>query len=76
MGNINYNMKSKCPHKLSLTSIKVFSDKYTEFQHHNLVGGISLQKLVNRSIHLYITDQQYREKLNECADLYISGSAF
>ena len=69
-------MKLKTPHALSLTSINVFSDKYTEFKHRSLTDGISLQKLVNRCIWLYNNDTDFREKINTCHDLQVSGSSF
>jgi hypothetical protein len=37
---------------------------------------MTLQKLVNRSISLYLTDPEYRKKIEEMLDLQISGSSF
>ena len=38
--------------------------------------SFNLQKLVNRAIFLYNTDDDFRDKVNEVDDLKISGSSF
>ena len=38
-----------------LTTVKVLSDKYSEFKMNTLTSDMTLQKLVNRAIHLYLT---------------------
>lgn len=63
-------------HSTSLTSIKIFKDKYNAFKGIANVEEFTLQKLVNRSIHLYVTDSDYRKKLSETIDLQTSGSSF
>lgn len=66
----------KVKHSTSLTSIKIFKDKYTAFKGVANVEEFTLQKLVNRSIHLYLTDTEFRKKLTSTTDLQASGSSF
>ena len=63
-------------HTTSLTSIKIFKDKYTAFRGASITDEFTLQKLVNRSIHLYLTDEEFRKKLQSMNDLQVSGSSF
>ena len=37
---------------------------------------MSFQKLVNRTVYLYLNDDKFKQKLNETADLKISGSNY
>jgi hypothetical protein len=60
-----------------LTSVKIMSDLYQTFRVVSVDrNGITLQKLVNRSINLYLNDEDYKNKLNNYNQLQISGSAF
>ena len=62
-------------HEVSMTTVKVFTDKYNNFK--KLTDGeFSLQKLVNRTIYLYVNDPEFRNKIQTTNDLKISGSAF
>ncbi len=61
---------------IKLTSVKIVEDLYKAFKHVSLDDNINLQKLVNRSILLYVEDEKFREKLNNTDDLKISGSSF
>ena len=67
---------SKAKHSTSLTSIKIFKDKYIAFKGVANVEEFTLQKLVNRSIHLYLTDTEFRKKVTSTTDLQASGSSF
>tara|TARA_Y100000361_G_C10976048_1_gene246512 strand:- start:149 stop:358 length:210 start_codon:yes stop_codon:yes gene_type:complete len=62
--------------KLKLTSVKVIDSLYNDFKHASLDQDLNLQKLVNRSITLYIEDKDFRKKINHFADLEESGSSF
>ncbi len=66
----------KAKHSTSLTSIKIFKDKYSAFKGLTAVDEFTLQKLVNRSIHLYVTDESYRNRIKSTNDLQTSGSSF
>ncbi len=37
---------------------------------------MTLQKLTNRSVYLYLNDEKYREKIETMDELIISGSNF
>ena len=62
--------------KVKLTSVKVIKNLYEQFKHTSLDESFNLQKLVNRAIFLYNTDDNFRDKVNEVDDLKISGSSF
>ena len=47
-----------------LTSVNLLGDVYKKFKVTAIDGNINLQKLVNRSIDLYIKDEVFREKIN------------
>ena len=60
-----------------LTSVKIISDLYQTYRVASVSEhGITLQKLVNRSINLYLNDENYKNNLNNYNKLQISGSAF
>ena len=57
-----------------LTSVKVKDDLFDEFKVLCVRTKFSLQKLVDRSIHLYLTEEDYRKKLHNHTNLSLSGS--
>ena len=57
-----------------LTSVKVNGELFEEFKVLCVRTKFSLQKLVDRSIHLYLTDEDYRKKLHNHTNLSLSGS--
>ena len=57
-----------------LTSVKVNDTLFDEFKVLCVRTKFSLQKLVDRSIHLYLTDDEYRKQLHNHTNLSISGS--
>ena len=46
-----------------LTSVKILEDLYKRFKATTVNTKMTLQKLTNRSIDLYLTDEQYKQKL-------------
>ena len=46
-----------------LTSVKILEDLYKKFKSATVNTKMTLQKLTNRSINLYLTDDQYKQKL-------------
>ena len=46
-----------------LTSVKVDSDLFQEFKEQCVRDKFSLQKLVDRAIFLYITDKEFKKKI-------------
>jgi hypothetical protein len=60
--------------KNKLTSVKVNEELFEEFKILCVRTKFSLQKLVDRSIHLYLTDEDYKKQLHNHMNLTISGS--
>jgi len=60
--------------KAKLTSVKILEDLYKRFKSTTVNTKMTLQKLTNRSIDLYLTDEIYKNKLEEHDNLTISGS--
>jgi hypothetical protein len=52
-----------------LTTVKVLSDKYKEFKMETLNSEMTLQKLVNRAIHLYLTDSKFKKTIEESSPI-------
>ena len=57
-----------------LTSVKILEDLYKRFKATTVNTKMTLQKLTNRSIDLYLTDEIYKNKLETYDNLTISGS--
>ena len=57
-----------------LTSVKILEDLYKRFKATTVNTKMTLQKLTNRSIDLYLTDEQYKQNLETHDNLTISGS--
>jgi hypothetical protein len=50
--------------ELTLTSVKVQSDLFEDFKISCVKYKFSLQKLVDRTIHLYLTDEEFRKSIH------------
>ena len=48
-----------------LTSVKITQPLYTKFKVSCLENNFSFKKLADRSIFLYLTDKEFREKLHK-----------
>jgi hypothetical protein len=59
-----------------LTSVHILEGIYKKFKINAIDGNINLQKLVNRSLDLYVKDESYRNKINNYTDLSVSGSKY
>ena len=59
-----------------LTSVKIITDLYKRFKGVALNEEFTLQKLVNRSMDKYLTDDEYKKSIVEYDELQISGSNF
>ena len=57
-----------------LTSVKILEDLYKRFKVTTVNTKMTLQKLTNRSIDLYLTDDNYKNKLETHDNLISSGS--
>ena len=60
--------------KYKLTSVKLLEDLYKKFKYKSLVEEFTLQKLVNRSMDLYLIDDTFKTQIDEWKNLKPSGS--
>jgi len=60
---------------LKLTSVKLLDNLYKKFKISNLDDNFTLQKLINRSMDLYVHDKRFRSTINEYKNLKPSGSS-
>ena len=60
--------------KAKLTSVKILEDLYKRFKSTTVNTKMTLQKLTNRSIDLYLTDKNYKNTLETHDNLISSGS--
>ena len=70
--NIQINIMAKG--NLKLTSVKIVDHLFEDFKVSSIRYKFNLQKLANRAVHLYLTDEDFRKKLHNHTDLTISGS--
>ena len=62
---------------LKLTTVKVIRELYDEdFKMATIKGGVNFQKLVNRTLDLYVKNEKFRTQVNDHKDLQVSGSQF
>ena len=57
-----------------LTSVKILEDLYKRFKATTVNTKMTLQKLTNRSIDLYLTDKNYKNTVETHDNLITSGS--
>ena len=57
-----------------LTSVKILRELYKKFKLDTLDDEFTLQKLVNRSMSLYLMDNNFKKNINEHHNLKPSGS--
>ena len=57
-----------------LTSVKVLIDLYKRFKGLSIEDEFTLQKLVNRSMDLYVSDSKFKTQIHEWKNLKPSGS--
>ena len=57
-----------------LTSVKVLKELYRKFKSSNLDDEFTLQKLVNRSMDLYLLDENFNNQIKTWHNLKQSGS--
>ena len=60
--------------KYKLTSVKLLEDLYKKFKYSALSDEFTLQKLVNRSMDLYLIDDEFKTQINDWKNLKPSGS--
>jgi hypothetical protein len=49
---------------MTLTSVKIQSNLFEEFRVECVKRKFSFQKLADRAIHLYLTDEDFRKKIH------------
>jgi hypothetical protein len=59
-----------------LTTVKILKGVYSNFKQVSFESDVTLQKLVNRTVERYVSDDDFREEMNEYLKLQISGSQF
>ena len=60
--------------KYKLTSVKLLEDLYKKFKYSALSDEFTLQKLVNRSMDLYLMDNEFKTQIHDWNNLKPSGS--
>tara|TARA_R100000805_G_C3523955_1_gene45240 strand:+ start:38 stop:232 length:195 start_codon:yes stop_codon:yes gene_type:complete len=59
-----------------LTSVKILESLYERFKLNTVNTKMTLQKLTNRSVDKFLTDEKYREEIETYDNLIVSGSNF
>ena len=59
-----------------LTSVKILESLYKKFKLNTVNTKMTLQKLTNRSVDRFLTDEKYREEIETYDNLIVSGSNF
>ena len=59
-----------------LTTVKIIKGVYSNFKRVSFESDVTLQKLVNRTVERYVSDDGFRKEMNEHSNLQISGSQF
>ncbi len=61
---------------IKLTSVKILHSLYKRFKIKTVNNDMTLQKITNRSIQLYLDDNEFRNRIDSSDKLNISGSNF
>ena len=59
-----------------LTSVKIIESLYERFKLNTVNTKLTLQKLTNRSVDRFLTDDKFREEIETYDNLTVSGSNF
>ena len=59
-----------------LTSVKILESLYERFKLNTVNTSMTLQKLTNRTIDLYLNDEEFKEQMETYNNLIVSGSNF
>ena len=59
-----------------LTSVKILDSLYEKFKLNTVNTKMTLQKLTNRSVDRFLTDEKFREEIETYDNLTVSGSNF
>tara|TARA_Y100000389_G_C17105487_1_gene338035 strand:- start:141 stop:335 length:195 start_codon:yes stop_codon:yes gene_type:complete len=58
--------------EMTLTSVKVQSDLFENFKIECVKRKFSFQKLSDRAIHLFLTDEEFRKKITNHTNLELT----
>ena len=61
---------------VKLTSVKLIKGLYDQFKVQTINSEMTFQKMVNRTLSLYLTEANFKDRLDNEVDLSISGSNF
>ena len=59
-----------------LTSVKILKILYERFKVSTVNSDMTLQKLTNRSVDRFLSDEKFREEIETYDNLSVSGSNF
>ena len=59
-----------------LTSVKILEALYEKFKLNTVNTKMTLQKLTNRSVDRFLTDEKFKEEIETYDNLSVSGSNF
>ena len=59
-----------------LTSVKLIDELYKKFKEKSIRDDFSLQKLVNRSLDLFVYDEEFAKKIMSYDNLEDSGAKY
>jgi len=59
-----------------LTSVKILENLYERFKLNTVNTKMTLQKLTNRSVDKFLTDEKFKEEIETYDNLMVSGSNF
>ena len=74
--NIYNIVRRMVMNKAKLTSVKILKSLYDNFKLQTVNTKMTLQKITNRSIDMYLNDEQFRENIETNSNLTVSGSNF
>jgi len=60
--------------EMKLTSVKILNSLYNKFKSVTVNTQMSLQKITNRSVYLYLNDGEFKNKIDESKHLTVSSS--
>ena len=59
-----------------LTSVKILESLYNQFKLKTVNTKMTLQKLTNRSVDMYLKNEEFSEDIETYTELSVSGSNF
>lgn len=62
--------------EVKLTSVKVITELYKKFKNKTIDDEFSLQKLVNRTLNMFVYDEKFKNRILNYDKLHQSGSKF